>query len=166
MWISPSENAMKLALKFPHVLVARTFSKAYSLCFQRVGYFVGHPELIARAAQDPRQLQRERPGPDRRRGDAGRLAILPRQFQENHRHARKVGPGVDQARLPGFPEPDEFHSGPAAVVSRGDWFQKLRDQKILVRWFSQPEVKDYLRITIGTPAEAAALVTAARKIWR
>src|SRR5664280_1370622 len=41
------ENAMTLALKYPHVLVARTFSKAYSLCFQRVGYYVGHPELIA-----------------------------------------------------------------------------------------------------------------------
>ena len=40
-------SAMDLALKYPHVLVARTFSKAYSLCFQRVGYFVGHPELIA-----------------------------------------------------------------------------------------------------------------------
>jgi len=38
---------MTLALKYPHVLVARTFSKAYSLCFQRVGYYVGHPELIA-----------------------------------------------------------------------------------------------------------------------
>src|SRR5436309_11732474 len=37
---------MRLALKYPHVLVGRTFSKAYSLCFQRVGYFVGHPELI------------------------------------------------------------------------------------------------------------------------
>src|SRR5256886_7549201 len=41
------ENALKLALKYPHVIVSRTFSKAYSLCFQRVGYFVGHPELIA-----------------------------------------------------------------------------------------------------------------------
>src|SRR5208282_3158227 len=41
-----NENALKLALKFPNVLVARTFSKAYSLCFQRVGYFVGHPDLI------------------------------------------------------------------------------------------------------------------------
>ena len=36
-----AENALALALKYPHVLVARTFSKAYSLCFQRVGYFVG-----------------------------------------------------------------------------------------------------------------------------
>jgi histidinol-phosphate aminotransferase len=45
-----------------------------------------------------------------------------------------------------------------------DWLQKLREQKILVRWFSAPDVKEYLRITIGTPAEAAALVKAARKI--
>src|SRR5690606_41668876 len=41
------EHAMALALAHPHVLVARTFSKAYSLCFQRVGYLVGNPELIA-----------------------------------------------------------------------------------------------------------------------
>jgi histidinol-phosphate aminotransferase len=41
------ENALALALRHPHVLVARTFSKAYSLCFQRIGYFVGHADLIA-----------------------------------------------------------------------------------------------------------------------
>ena len=41
------EHALKLALKYPHVVVSRTFSKAYSLCFQRVGYFIGHPTLIA-----------------------------------------------------------------------------------------------------------------------
>src|SRR6185503_20140247 len=41
------ENALSLALKYPHVIVSRTFSKAYSLCFQRVGYFVGNVELIA-----------------------------------------------------------------------------------------------------------------------
>jgi histidinol-phosphate/aromatic aminotransferase/cobyric acid decarboxylase-like protein len=34
----------------------------------------------------------------------------------------------------------------------------LREQKILVRWFNFPEVENYLRITIGTAAEAAALV--------
>ena len=45
-----------------------------------------------------------------------------------------------------------------------DWLQKLRDQKILVRWFSAPEVRDYLRITIGTRLESAALVQAARTI--
>jgi histidinol-phosphate aminotransferase len=40
------ENAMELATKLPNVLISRTFSKSYSLCFQRIGYFVGHPDLI------------------------------------------------------------------------------------------------------------------------
>ena len=46
------------------------------------------------------------------------------------------------------------------------WLEKLREKKILVRWFSYPEVKDYLRITIGTDREASALVKAARQILR
>jgi histidinol-phosphate/aromatic aminotransferase/cobyric acid decarboxylase-like protein len=33
-----------------------------------------------------------------------------------------------------------------------------------VRWFDRPEVKNYLRITIGTAAEAEALVNVVRKI--
>ncbi|HLY73219.1 MAG TPA: histidinol-phosphate transaminase, partial [Planctomycetota bacterium] len=40
-------DAMALALRRPNVLVSRTFSKGYSLCFQRVGYFVGPRDLIA-----------------------------------------------------------------------------------------------------------------------
>ena len=45
-----------------------------------------------------------------------------------------------------------------------DWLSKLRAKKILVRWFSAMAVQDYLRITIGTPAEAAALVKAVREV--
>jgi histidinol-phosphate aminotransferase len=44
------------------------------------------------------------------------------------------------------------------------WLQKLRAHKILVRWFGRPEVRNYLRITIGTAAEAEALASAVRKI--
>ena len=44
------------------------------------------------------------------------------------------------------------------------WLQKLREQKVLVRWFKSPQVRDYLRITIGTPDEAATLLKAARQI--
>src|SRR5262249_1043608 len=40
------ETALRLALEHSHVLVSRTFSKAYSLCFQRVGYFVGPAALV------------------------------------------------------------------------------------------------------------------------
>jgi histidinol-phosphate aminotransferase len=44
------------------------------------------------------------------------------------------------------------------------WLEKLRERKLLVRWFSAPEVKDFLRITIGTEAECAALLQAVLRI--
>ena len=37
---------MSLAKSRPNVLVTRTFSKAYGLCGLRVGYGVGHPDLV------------------------------------------------------------------------------------------------------------------------
>ena len=46
------------------------------------------------------------------------------------------------------------------------WLQKLRDRKVLVRWFADPAVKDYLRITIGTREEIGALVKAAEAILK
>jgi histidinol-phosphate aminotransferase len=52
---------------------------------------------------------------------------------------------------------------PPAMPAK-NWLQRLRERKILVRWFSNPEVRDYIRITIGTDAETAALVGAAREI--
>jgi histidinol-phosphate/aromatic aminotransferase/cobyric acid decarboxylase-like protein len=33
-----------------------------------------------------------------------------------------------------------------------------------VRWFKAPELKNYLRITVGTPEEMASLVKAVRAI--
>jgi histidinol-phosphate aminotransferase len=42
--------------------------------------------------------------------------------------------------------------------------EALREKIILVRWFSYPAVKDYLRITIGADSEADALIAAAKKI--
>jgi len=45
-----------------------------------------------------------------------------------------------------------------------EWLQKLREQKILVRWFDAPVLRDFLRISMGTSGEARALVKAAKRI--
>jgi len=50
------------------------------------------------------------------------------------------------------------------LFSAETWLQKVRDRKILVRWFNFPGVKNYLRITVGAPVAAEALVKAVRKI--
>jgi histidinol-phosphate aminotransferase len=159
-----NENALKLALKYPHVLVARTFSKAYSLCFQRVGYFVGHRDLIAalHSIRDSYNVNGL--------GQAAAVATLNdlKYYRANFkkliatrewlsRELTKLGFRV-------FPSQTNFILVQPPRFGAHEWQQKLRERKILVRWFNFQEVKNYLRITVGSAAEAAALMKAAREI--
>ena len=50
------------------------------------------------------------------------------------------------------------------VFPAREWLAKLRERKILVRWFDYPETRDSLRVTIGTDGEMDALLRAARAI--
>jgi len=160
------ENALALALKYPHVLVARTFSKAYSLCFQRVGYFVGHPELIAALDKIRDSYNVNGLG---QIAAAATLDDLP-YYRANFR--KVIGTRdiltCELAEL-GFvvlPSQTNFLLARPPRFPAKVWLQKLRERKILVRWFSSPAVSEYLRITIGTETEAASLVRAARQILR
>lgn len=47
-----------------------------------------------------------------------------------------------------------------------EWLERLRECRILVRWFSAPGIDRFLRITVGTDSEADALLRAVRKILR
>jgi len=159
-----AEHALRLALKFPHVLVARTFSKAYSLCFQRVGYFVGHPVLIAalHKVRDSYNVN----GLGQVAAEAT-LADLP-YYRANFRKIITTRDWLSRelTRL-GFrvlPSQTNFILVKPPGFSAPRWLSELRQRRILIRWFSAPEVRDYLRITIGTPVEARALVKAVRAI--
>jgi histidinol-phosphate aminotransferase len=161
-----NENAMALALKLPHVLVARTFSKAYSLCFQRVGYFVGHPELIG-------ALQKIRDSYNvNGLGQVAALATLDDlpYYRENFRQiisTRKwLTEGLIRFGFDVLPSQTNFIFAVPPRLAAEMWLKKLRARKILVRWFKYPAVKKYLRITIGTPEEAGALMAATQNILK
>jgi histidinol-phosphate aminotransferase len=160
------EHAMCLALKHPHVLVARTFSKAYSLCFQRVGYLVGHPTLIG--ALDKIRDSYNVNG----LGQVAALATLddlPR-YRANFRQIiatrERLGRELAALGFQVFPSRANFILVRPPAFPAQSWLERLRARKVLVRWFNQPTVRQYLRITIGTPEEAAALLKAAKAILR
>ncbi len=156
------ENAFALALQFPHVLVARTFSKAYSLCFLRVGYFAGSVELIA-------ALQKIRDSYNvNGLGQAAAAATL-RDLPYYRRSFKRLIATRErlsvQLRALGFgvlPSQTNFIFARPPKWPAREWLQKLREKRILVRWFDAPETRAFLRITIGTDAEADDLVRAVR----
>jgi histidinol-phosphate aminotransferase len=148
------------------VIVSRTFSKAYSLCFQRVGYFVGHPKLIA--ALDKVRDSYNVNG----LGQVAALAILDEldYYRANFRRiiATREGLTHELAAL-GFdvlPSQANFILVRPPCFPAGVWLAKLRSRRILVRWFSHPTVRDFLRITIGTDAEMGALLRVCKAVLR
>ena len=159
-----NENALKLALKFPHVLVARTFSKAYSLCFQRVGYFVGHSEFIAALDKIRDSYNVNGLGQIAAAATLDDLKYYRANFKKIIATREWLSRELTKFGFRVLPSQTNFILAKPPGFAAEVWLQKLREQKILVRWFRAPEVKDFLRITIGTQAEAAALVKAVRVI--
>ena len=158
------EDALALALKYPHVIVARTFSKGYSLCFQRVGYFIGHADLIA-------ALQRIRDSYNvNGLGQIAALATLDDlpYYRANSRRIiatrDHLSHELEALGFRVFPSQTNFILVRPPKFPARRWLQKLRARRILVRWFGDPSIRGYLRITIGTPDQAAALVKAAKAI--
>lgn len=154
-------DAMKLAFKLPNVLVSRTFSKGYSLCFQRVGYFVGPKPLIA--ALDKIRDSYNVNG----LGQLAALATLEdlpyyrRNFQRVVATRQRLAMELGRLGFDVLPSETNFLFAKPPKFSAKQWLEKLRARKILVRWFDAPGIREYLRITIGTDAEARAVVKAA-----
>ncbi|HEX3856854.1 MAG TPA: histidinol-phosphate transaminase [Verrucomicrobiae bacterium] len=159
-----NENALKLALKFPQVLVARTFSKAYSLCFQRVGYFVGHPELIAALDKIRDSYNVNGLGQIAAVATLEDLKFYRANFKKIIATREWLSRELTKLGFRVLPSQTNFILAKPPKFPAKEWLQKLRDKKILVRWFNAPEIKDFLRITIGKQAEAEILVKAVHEI--
>jgi histidinol-phosphate aminotransferase len=160
------ENAVSLAVKYPHVLVARTFSKAYSLCFQRVGYFVGNAQLIE--ALDKIRDSYNVNG----LGQAAALATLDdlpyyrANFQKVIKTRETLSKELQQFGFEVLPSQTNFILVHPPKIDAKVWLEELRARKILVRWFNYPSIRKYLRISIGTPEEARSFVKAVKAILR
>jgi len=155
-----------LAKRFQHVIVSRTFSKAYSLCFQRVGYFVGHPTLIG-------ALDRIRDSYNvNGLGQAAALATLSnigyyrKQFSRIVRLREETTGALETIGFDVLPSQANFIFVEPAGLTAEEWFRALRERKILTRWFDASKARNRLRITIGTEAEMARFLTATRSILR
>ena len=158
------ENALALALRHPHVLVSRTFSKAYSLCFQRVGYFVGHPELIAALDKIRDSYNVNGLGQIAALATMDDLPYYRRNFRRILDTRERLAGELAAFGFQVLPSQANFIFTRPPKIAAEFWLHKLCERKILVRWFHYQETKDFIRITIGTEREAKALVRAAKGI--
>lgn len=162
------ENALSLTAEFDHVIVSRTFSKAYSLCFQRIGYFVGPEPLIAALHKIRDSYNVNGLAQIAALATLDDLPYYRKNFQAIAQERDKLARSLSQLGFYVTPSAANFLlvSPPSGSKTAAAWQKQLRQQGILVRWFPDPSVRHCLRITIGTPAQNQILCKTLCKILR
>ena len=159
-----NENALELCLKHPHVIISRTFSKAYSLCFQRIGYWVGHPELIAALHRIRDSYNVNGLGQIAASVTLKSLPYYQRNFRRVTDSRSRLAEGLTGLGWDVLPSQTNFILARPPGPPARQWLEDLRRKKILVRWFASPDLELFLRITIGSNSEIDTLLKTIRSL--
>lgn len=154
------EHCMDLAIELSNVLVVRTLSKAHSLAGLRVGYAIGAKPLIAALFKLKDSYNTDT--------IAQHLALAAlsdlRHMRANVRQIKSTRIRLTTllAERNVFVHPSEtnFLWVRPAAVSAKVFYERLRTQLILVRYFDGPRTRDFVRITIGTDQQVDKLINA------
>lgn len=161
------ETAISLVDKYPNLLVSQTLSKSRSLAGLRVGIAVGHPDLIEALERIKNSFNSY---PLDRIAIAGAAAAFEDKayFQQTCQQVidnrEVVVAGLEKLGFAVLPSAANFvfarhPEKDAATLAAG-----LREQGVIVRYFKQQRIAQFLRITIGTPEQNQALLDALQSL--
>jgi histidinol-phosphate aminotransferase len=157
------DSAIALVDRYPNLLVTQTLSKSRSLAGLRVGFAVGHADLIDALERVKNSFNSY---PLDRLALAGATAAINDVEHFNHtRHAvmatrERLSQALTGLGFDVLPSAANFvfarhPQHDAATLAAG-----LRERAIIVRHFKLPRIDQFLRMTIGTDAQSEALLAA------
>ncbi len=163
-----AESAVSLLPECENLLVVQTFSKSRSLAGGRIGMAFGSAELIAdlnrmKFAMNPYDITRlSLLCGVKAVEDAAYFDRCRRQIMENRDYT------AEQLRTLGFrvlPSLANFVFAAPQRISGGEYYQKLKQRGVLVRYFPGARTEAFVRITIGTREQMDALLSATKSIF-
>ena len=155
------ESCVSMLGDYENLLVVQTMSKSRQLAGARVGFALGSAELIAdlnrvKYSFNPYNV-------NRLSLLAGTAAIEDEAYFQSccsaicENRAWTVGK-LEALGFTVLPSQANFIFAKSDRISGGDLYRKLKENGILVRWFDSDRIRDYVRITIGSAEQMAALV--------
>ncbi len=154
------QSAVSLVNQYPNLLVVQTLSKSRSLAGIRVGFALGHPDLIE-ALERVKNSFNSYPmdrlaiyGAKAAFEDEAYFQCTCQKIIDTREQLTQTLQSLGFQVIPSaanfiFATHPEF---PAEALA-----QQLREHAIIVRYFNKPRIEHYLRITIGTDAESQQL---------
>ena len=156
-----AESCVPLIPRYDNLLVTQTMSKSRSLAGGRVGYALGSGELIAALNRVKYSFNPY---------NVNRLSILAGAAAvEDDEYFQACTAAIRETRTRtvaaletlGFsvlPSSANFVFARHGRLSGRELYETLKENGILVRWFDADRIRDFIRITIGSRAQMAALV--------
>ncbi len=150
-----------------NLLVVHTLSKSRALAGLRVGFAVGHPDLIEGLERVKNSFNSYPLG---RLAQAGAIAAIEDQAHLEETSAKVIQTRtklVEQLKALGFetlPSTANFIFTRHPQHAGAKLYQALRDRGIIVRHFKSARIEEFLRITIGTDEQSNELVAALKEI--
>lgn len=160
-----ADNCLDFAREYDNVIVARTFSKAFSFAGMRVGWAAGSRALIAalNKVKDSYNVSRlSQVGAEATLDDWAYFEANVHKIKAT-RH-RVIGK-LEEWKFFVYPSQTNFvFARPPAPLTARQWFEQLRERKILVRWWDADRIRDGARVTIGADGEMDQFLTATKEI--
>ncbi|MFC4559982.1 histidinol-phosphate transaminase [Virgibacillus kekensis] len=154
-------SAVTLLNKYENLLVVQTMSKSRSLAGLRIGFALGSPELIEALMRIKDSFNSYTID---RLAIAGAEAAITDTAYFNKTTEKIINTRewtVREMKKRGFhvlPSSANFIFVNHYHYAAEDLYKKLKEQLILVRHFSKPDIENYLRITIGTDDQMNTLL--------
>lgn len=155
------ESALALIGSYDNLLVVQTFSKSRSLAGMRIGYAMGNPKLISYINDVKYSFNSYTM--NQTALVLGAAALKDRAyFKETTRRVIKTREWTKRelSKL-GFTFGDSMSNFVFAAhqtVSAREIFEALKERNIFVRYFNNPRIDNYLRISIGTQEEMETFI--------
>jgi histidinol-phosphate aminotransferase len=164
------ESVVPLVQRHPQLLVTHTLSKSRALAGLRVGYAIGHPDLIEALNRVKDSFNSY---PLDRFAQAGASAAIEDDAYFQAMCSKVIVTKkklVQELQALGFdvlPSAANFLFARVPGRDGGEIAAKLRDRSIIVRHFRKPvRIAEFMRITVGTDEQCAGLVEALREILK
>jgi histidinol-phosphate aminotransferase len=151
-------SALPLIRKLPNLVVLRTFSKSFSLAGMRIGLAFAAEEIIAGMMKVKDSYNVNRLSLVAATAALQDLAWMGRNVRRIQGSRRKLIAAAQRLGFEVLPSQANFVLIRKPGENLKQLYESLKQQKILVRYFDVPELRDALRITVGTPRQVAALL--------
>lgn len=152
------EDSIDLLKKHDNIIITRSFSKSFSLAGMRIGFAISSKEIIKNIMKIKDSYNVNRLSAIAAETALDDIAVIKDQISVIKHRRDRYSDILRKMQFQVLPSQTNFLFVKPPCVESKYLYEKLWERKILVRFFNQPRVNDYLRITIGTEEEMSYLV--------